>query len=160
MTEPPESGRNSDQYPVGQRRTRIQSRVYDTLKRIPGTEEVRLEESGTGIGDQVAASVSTSIFADGVVPCDEAALQVNWWPQLEGDDWFQIHYADATGFDCGWHRQANDHVDGLDHFQWREDPDGEYDYHSVGFEANNPVGILWEIVDERLVERITDHYSG
>lgn len=103
--------------------------------------------------------MNTAIFADGVVPGEESTLQVNWWPQPEEDDWFQIHYADATGFDCGWHRQVNDHVDGLDHFQQREDSSAEYEYHSVSFGANNPVGTLWEVVDERLVDRVTDHYS-
>lgn len=100
MPGPSESGPNPHRNLVGRRRTRIQSCVYDALKRIPGIEDVRLEESGTGISEQVAASVNTAIFADGVVPCDDATLQVNWWPQPEEDDWFQIHYADGTGFDC------------------------------------------------------------
>ena len=71
-----------------------------------------------------------------------------------GESWFQNHYAESSGFDSGWHRQANDHVDGLDHFQERESPEEEYRYSPVSLKIENPVGILWEVVDERLQDRL------
>lgn len=99
------------------------------------------------------------IFADGVISADEAYVQINWWPQPDGEAiWFQIHYIESSGFDCGWHRHANDHVDRLDHFQERESPEEGYRYREVSFEAENPIGILWEVVDERLQDRLRQRY--
>lgn len=139
---------------VGSARRRIQQRVRQHLKGIPGITNVRFEESGTGIGYQIRCDVDTMVFANGVVNCDEAYLQVNWWPQVDDESSrFQIHYVESTGFDCGWHRQENDHVDGLDHYQERVGSDEGYAYEAVTFESENPVGLLWEVVDERLRQR-------
>lgn len=160
MNGPPDPGRNPFDHAVGRVRNRIQNRVFENLKRIPGIIEVRWETSGTGIGHQIRGDVETRMFANGCIPTDDAYLQVNWWPQSAGDDnWFQIHYTDATGFDCGWHRQKNDHVDGLDHYQERDNPDADYEYEPVAFDAENPIGILWETVDERLTRRLCTRYE-
>ncbi len=159
MDESPGSGRDPFERAVGRARKRIQRRLYRNLKRVPGITDVRFEESGTGIGRQIRGAADTRVFASGVIP-DGASLQVNWWPRRDSDpNRFQIHYADGTGFDCGWHRQENDHVDGLDHYQQRESPEEEYTYEPVTFESNTPVGILWEVVDERLVERLQARYG-
>ena len=99
------------------------------------------------------------IFADGLISSDEAYIQVDWWPQPNGKvSWFEIHYVESDGFDCGWHRHANDHVNGLDHFQERESPEEAYQYRAVSFNTDNPVGILWVVVDERLQNLLRRRY--
>lgn len=154
-TDPDDSPENTR----GRRRRLIQSRLHRNLGKIPGIASVRFKETGSGISDQVRGNIDTRIFANGLISAEEAYVQVNWWPQPNGEaSWFQIHYTEASGFDCGWHRHANDHVDGLDHFQERETPEEEYRYRAVSFEAENPVGILWEVVDERLQNRLRQRY--
>jgi len=136
--------------------------LHQNLKRVPGLVDTRFEKSGTGAGLQLRAEVDTTVFADGVIDADGAYVQINWWPQAgeNGEDWYQIHYTDSTGFDRGWHRQPNEHVDGLDHYQERSASDVEYEYEPVIIDAENPVGILWEIVSGRLVDRLHHHYGS
>jgi len=88
--------------------------LHQNLKRVPGLVDTRFEKSGTGAGLQLRAEVDTTVFADGVIDADGAYVQINWWPQAgeNGEDWYQIHYTDSTGFDRGWHRQPNEHVEG------------------------------------------------
>lgn len=160
MTDPSEPGRAPYDHPVGRTRHRIQNRILSNLRQIPGIDRVRFEETGTGIGHQVRGDIDQLVFADGAVPVEEAYVQVNWWPQPDGtENRFRIHYTDGTGFDCGWHREANAHVDGLDHYQERESATAEYEYEAVEFAADNAVGILWEVVDERLVTRLRNRYE-
>lgn len=96
-------------------------RVLDQRKRNlqshPSTADVRFEESGTGADWRLVARLNCSILVDGRPPTDRARLFVNWWTHPGSTrDRFKFHYAESGGFDCGWHRQANDHVDGLEHF--------------------------------------------
>lgn len=135
----------------GRQRRLIQSRLHQNLGRIPGIASVRYEDTGSGIASQVRGDIDMRIFADGLISVDEAFVQVNWWPQPNGEaSWFQIHYTESSGFDCGWHRHANEHVEGLHHYQERNSSEEEYQYRAVTFEAENPIGILWKVVDERL----------
>lgn len=158
MTEPPEPGGNSYERVLGTRRNRIQNQLYENLKKVPGIEEVRYQESGTGIDHDIVGVIDTQIFADGVIEADESWVKVNWWPQPDGQSWFQIHYVEENGFNCGWHRQENNHVDGLDHYQEEEPSTDEVTYEPVNFEFDRPVGLLWEIVNGRLVERLKERY--
>ena len=145
--------------PRGRSQRLIQSRLYRNLGNIPGVASVRFEETESGIANQVHGDLNTMIFADGLISSEEAFVQVNWWPQPNGKvTWFEIYYVESDGFDCGWHRHANDHVDGLDHFQERESPEEEYQYREVSFNADNPVGLLWEVVDERLQNLVRRRY--
>ena len=156
----PEPGPSPFTHPIGHARSRIQNRLYLNLKRIPGLVEPRFVESEAGIGGKIRADVETMVFANGVIPTGEASVHANWWPQPDDEqDWFQIHYADETGFDCGWHRQANEHVDGLGHYQERDGVGSAYEYESVTLDVENPVGILWDVVDERLPARLWSHYE-
>ncbi|MFW5905612.1 MAG: hypothetical protein ACOCUO_02070 [archaeon] len=160
MTGPPSPGRNPHNHPIGDDRGQALRLILINLRKIPGTEAVRFQESGTGVDQEVRGEFNTDVFADGVIEAGEASVKVNWWP-LDGDEkyWYQIHYSDSTGFDCGWHRQQNDHVDGLDHYQERESPDDEYTYYPFSPSFDHPVGLLWEVVNGRLVERVTMRYG-
>ena len=132
MGGPSEPNRNPFEPDVGRARNRIHERVYDNLQRIPGIVDVRFERSGTGIGQQIRGDVDTTVFAQGLITAEAASIQANWWPQPDDEtDWFQVHYFEVDGFDCGWHRHENDHVDGLDHYQERESPDEAYRYEVV-----------------------------
>lgn len=160
MDPPPAPERSSYGYPAGDDRTQIQRILHENLKKVPGVEAVRFEESGTEVEHQVVGDIDTAVYADGIVDAEEAFVQVNWWPLSDEDQyWHQFHYVESGGFDCGWHRQENDHVEGLGHYQERESADGDYEYYPTNLHHENPVGILWEIMRHRLVERLKLRYD-
>jgi hypothetical protein len=160
MAGPPNSGDDRDPPSVRRSRNQVLGRLHANLKRVPGTENVRFERSGTGIDREIAGDVDPIIFADGVIPREEAHVKVNWWPQPDDEaTLFEIHYWEPEGCDGGWHRQPNDHVDGIDHVQWRDSADDEYEYEPLTIEAGAPVGILWEVVGELLPERLKNYYD-
>lgn len=149
----------ADEEPRGGKRRRILSILRDELRKVPSTEIVAYAETRTGIDVQVAATFNLSIFVDGAVDAEGATIYVNWWPQPLEKDRFKFHYVESTGFNCGWHRQENDHVDGLDHYQEQTDPEKDYSYEPVEFEQNNPTGLVWEITVDRLTTRVRDHHD-
>lgn len=160
MNGPPSTNGNPFEFTIGRQRQYVHTSLYNNLAKIPGVENVRWGESNAGIAEEIRADIAVDVFANGVIPCSEAHLTVNWWPQESGErDWFQIHYWDDTGFDCGWHRHDNDHVDGLTHYQERDDEDDEYDYSSISFDHENPIGILWDVVDDQLIQVILSRYA-
>lgn len=160
MPDPPDSSDDIPENTRGRRRRLTHSRLHRNLGNIPGITSIRFEETGSGISEQVRGMIDAMFVADGLVSADEAYVQVNWWPQPNGEeDWFQIHYTERSGIDCGWHRHANDHVDDRDHFQEPESSETEYRYRAVSFESENPVGILWEVVDERLQDLLKQRYQ-
>ena len=141
--------------PIGGRRKRILEQLRRNLQNHPATTAVRFVESGTGTDWRLAADLDLSILVRGDPPADEAQLYVNWWTHPDPTpDQFKIHYSDSSGFDCGWHRQENEHVDGLDHYQERPSSDADYAHDPVSFGHENPVGILWETLDGRLKPRL------
>jgi hypothetical protein len=159
MNGPPKPGRNPHDHPLGRLRDRAHQQLHSNLKKVPGIEQVRFEESGTGVEYQIGADVNTDVFASGEIPSDEASLKVNWWPQADKEAWFEFHYWDGTGYDCGWHREPNDHVDGLAHFQERESAGNDYEYEPFSVGQDVPVGILWTIADEKLVKHLLERYG-
>ncbi|RLM52736.1 hypothetical protein DVK07_21825, partial [Halorubrum sp. Atlit-26R] len=68
--------------------------------------------------------------------------------------YYTLHYSEPAGFDCGIHCEPNPHVDGLLHFQEREDVDDPYTYEPVSFDAGSVSGLLWEMLDA-LATRLT-----
>ncbi len=162
MPGPPESGRNPYEHPVGDGRNQIQRSLATNLKKVPGIESVRYENSQVGVEHQLVGDIDTSIFAEGIITAETATVQINWWPLHDDEDrnWYQFHYYESDGFDCGWHRHDNNHVDGLDHYQERQSPDDEYEYYTFQPHFSNPVGLLWEIVDDRLVSRLKMRYES
>lgn len=156
MERPPGEGRNPYKFPIGDDRNQIQRSLLRNLRKVPGVENVRYEESGTGVEYQVVGEIDTAIYADGLITCETASVTANWWPLDDDTDehWYKFHYFESSGFDCGWHRQTNDHVSGLDHYQERESPEDEYEYYEFHPAHRNPVGLLWEIVGDRLEDRL------
>jgi hypothetical protein len=151
-------GRNPHRYGLGGHRNRVQQTLKDHLNRVPGIERVRFETSRTGIDYQVVVDIDIDIFAHGVITAESARVQLNWWPQLSDPDWFEFHYIDPTDYNCGWHRHHNTHVDGLDHFQEYLPTSDETHYEPVTFEYDNPAGLVWEIIDDRLIQQVTEQY--
>lgn len=162
MTPPPGPGRNPHKVPVGEDRWQIQQYVYSNLKKVPGVTDVRFEESGTGVEHQIVGDIDTAVYADGVTDASAGKVQINWWPLHDEQDrhWHEYHYYESSGFDCGWHRHEHSHgVDGLNHYQERASTDEEYEYYEANLTHGNPVGILWEILGDRLVERMKIRHS-
>ena len=159
MPGPRDAGRNPYLHGLGGRRDQIQQTFKDNLRRIPGIENVRFEPSRTGIDHQVAGDIITEIFARGAITAESAWIQLNWWPQQSDPDWFEFHYIDATDYNCGWHRHQNTHVAGLDHFQEHFPETDETHYEPVTFEYETPVGLVWEIIDDRLTQQVIDRYQ-
>jgi len=160
MTGPSDPGHNPYDKSMGRARSRIYNRLLTNLKKVPGVNNVRHERSGTGVDYELVGDIDTDIFANGVIPCDDATVKANWWTHSDAEPpWFQFHYWDDE-LDCGWHRQPNDHVDGLDHLQYRTGASEEYEYETVDLEFTNAIGLLWEVVDGRLVTFLTDHYTS
>ncbi|WP_135823944.1 hypothetical protein [Halorussus ruber] len=140
---------------VGGKRRRILDQLKRNLRHHPGTAAVRFEESGTGTDWRLVTDLALSVLLNENPPVNDAELYVNWWPHPDPTpDQFKIHYVESSGFDCGWHRQENDHVAGLDHYQERHPSDAEYTYEPADFDHENPVGILWETLDEKLLPRL------
>jgi hypothetical protein len=79
----------------------------------------------------------------------EATLRVTWRP-LDPPE-FAFHYSEP-GFDCGWHREPNPHVDGEIHYQERAESE-KYSYESVDLDGDTAVELVWEVT-ERLRERL------
>lgn len=162
MPGPGDRGRTPYEYPAGDERSEIQRNLARNLKRVPGVGSVGFEESEIGVEYQVVGDIDTSIFASGIVETESASVTVNWWP-LHDDEarhWYQFHYDEPGGFDCGWHRHENGHVDGLTHYQERESPDDEYEYYEFEPHFGNPVGLPWEIVGDRLECRLALRYDA
>lgn len=161
MCAPLASDGGSPRSSVGGRRMRVLDQLKRNLQSHPATANVRYEESGTGADWRLVAALDCSILVGRRPSADEARVFVNWWTHPSPTrDRFKIHYAESNGFDCGWHRQANDHVDGLGHYQERTSSDEEYTYEPVDFEYEGPVGLLWETLDERLKQRLERRSEG
>lgn len=143
-----------DGHLIDGRRRLIHSRLRTNLQQFPEVDTVRYVDTRTGIDKQLRADFNGDILMSGELGIDEACLYVNWWTHSDGPDQFKFHYRDSSGYDCGWHRQKNDHVEGLDHFQWRTDSEENYQYEPIEFDYDQPPGMLWE-VRERLEEHLS-----
>lgn len=71
--------------------------------------------------------------------------------------YYTLHYSEPDGLDCGFHCEPNPHVDGVLHYQEREDPNDAYSYEPVGFDARSATGLFWELIDE-LADRIGESH--
>jgi hypothetical protein len=105
-------------------------------------------------------------------PAETASLRVTWLPNpspgpdasdRENDAWkrtpirayYTHHYSEPDGLDCGFHCEPNPHVDGLLHYQEREDTTDEYTYEPVSFDGRSVTGLLWEMMNA-LADRLGD----
>ena len=136
-----DGGRDSSR-DLGQERHRILRELRPQLTRHPAIEDVQ------GIPDgkfrELRADINPSAFGR---DAERATLRVAWWPAPE-DSEFAVHYSESTGYDCGFHREPNPHVDGKAHFQERSGPGDDYEYESVSFSVETPSRLLWTILDQ------------
>ncbi|GAB7020278.1 hypothetical protein JCM18750_31390 [Halostagnicola bangensis] len=89
-------------------------------------------------------------------PGPEAADRTNdAWMRTPIQAYYTIHYSESDGFDCGFHCEPNPHVDGLLHYQERDDADDTYTHEPVSFGARSVSGLLWELMDA-LADRLDD----
>ncbi|MGM0605087.1 MAG: hypothetical protein ACQETB_05375 [Halobacteriota archaeon] len=65
--------------------------------------------------------------------------------------YYSLHYRELDGFDC----EPNPHVDGLLHYQERDDASDRYSYEAVSFGARSVSELLWELMDA-LADRLSD----
>jgi len=131
----------------GRERHRILRELRRELERHPAVRRV------TGSPDDRYRELRATLDS-GVLGADdeEATLRVTWWPAPD-DPEYAFHYSDDTGFDCGWHREPNPHVDGKLHYQERPSPDESYRYEPVSLSAETPPRVLWTVLD-RLADRL------
>jgi hypothetical protein len=110
---------------------------------------------------ELRATIDSSWFGR---ETETASLRVTWLPDptpgpeasdRRNDTWmrtpiqayYTLHYSESDGFDCGFHCEPNPHVDGLLHYQKRENVDDAYTYEPVSFGARSVTGLLWEMMD-------------
>lgn len=138
-------GGNSDDR--GRERHRILRELQRELERHPAVQRVR--GSPDSKYRELRATINPAVLG---IEADEATLRVTWWPAPD-DPEYAFHYSDDSGFDCGWHREPNPHVDGKLHYQERPSPGAPYEYESISFAAGTPPRILWTVLD-RLTDRV------
>jgi len=138
----------------GGRRDRILLQLKNELKKFPSVDTVRFDETRTCFDYEITTTFDCDIFMADTLDLDHATLRANWWTHPDNPDKFKFHYHDSTKYDCGWHRQENDHVEGLDHFQWRTGGNEDYTYEPLELDQGLPPGIVWEIRD-RLKSRLS-----
>lgn len=141
-----DGGRDPSRH-LGQERHRILRELRHQLQRHPAVEEVQGVPDGTF--RELRADLDPSTFER---DAESASLRVSWWPAPD-DPEYVFHYSESTGFDCGWHREPNPHVDGKTHYQERSGPDAAYAYEPVSISARTPTRLLWAIL-ERLADRL------
>jgi len=119
--------------------------IRQELIRYPAIKTVQGHPHDT-LFTEIRADVDPSLVG---MDAPSGTLTVRWFVG-EPDDprRFAFHYADETGFDCGWHHHEQDHIDGWGHYQERESEADEYSYDPFQFESEEPSRIVWEIVAE------------
>ena len=89
-------------------------------------------------------------------PGPEASDRANdTWTRTPIRAYYTLYYSESQGLDCGFHCEPNPHVDGLLHYQEREDANEAYTYEPVSFGARSVTGLLWEMMDA-LADQIRD----
>lgn len=151
----------------GQDRQRILRELRGELARHPAVQSVEGEPPDEY--RELRATFDPSRFGRGA---ETASLRVTWIPDPSpgpeasdraNDTWmrtpirayYTLHYSESDGLDCGFHCEPNPHVDGLLHYQKREDANDAYTYEPVSFGARSVTGLLWEMIDA-LADRLGD----
>ena len=130
--------------PFASSRHRALRAVINALRRHPIVTEARGHPPSTFT--EVRATLDPARWDHNA---ESATLRVTWQPISPPE--FAFHYSE-DGFDCGWHREPNPHVDGDAHYQERVDTE-PYRYDPISFEAETPPELVWEVM-ERLRNRI------
>ena len=149
----------------GRDRHRILRELRNELRRHPAVRSVEGEPPDEYRELRAALDPSWFSRAQGT-----ASLRLTWVPDptpgpeasdRANDTWtrtpirayYTLHYNESHGLDCGFHCEPNPHVDGLLHYQEREDANEAYTYEPVSFGARSVTGLLWEMMDA-LADRI------
>jgi len=130
--------------PFANSRHRALRAVIDALRRHPVVTEARGHPPSTFT--EVRATLAPDRWGHDT---ESATLRVTWQPISPPE--FAVHYSEE-GFDCGWHREPNPHVDGEAHYQERVG-EGSYRYEPITFEGETAPELVWEIM-ERLRGRL------
>ena len=151
----------------GRDRHRILRELRSELARHPAVQSV--EGGPPDTYRELRVTLDPSWFGR---PAETASLRVTWIPnQSPGPDasdretgawtrtpiraYYTLHYSEPDGLDCGFHCEPNLHVDGLLHYQERDDTTEEYTYVPVSFDGRSVTGLLWEMMDA-LADRLGD----
>jgi len=135
-----DGGRDSSRN-LGQERHRILRELRHQLDPHPAVEDVRGVPNGKF--RELRANLDPAAFGR---DAEDASLRVSWWPAPDGPE-YAIHYSESTGFDCGFHREPNPHVEGKTHYQERDSPDEAYEYEAVELSPRTPTRLLWTVLD-------------
>jgi len=130
--------------PFANSRHRALRAVIDALRRHPVVTEARGHPPSTFT--EVRATLDPTRWDH---DAESATLRVTWQPISPPE--FAFHYSE-DGFDCGWHREPNPHVEGDAHYQERVS-DGSYRYESISLEGETAPELVWEIM-ERLQSQV------
>jgi len=143
---------------LGGRRRRVMEQLRVALRDWPPVSVVQFVQTRDGHDVELVADINTDVLLNGAVPSDDARIGINWWTHPDDiPDQFTFHYSDATGFDCGWHRQPHeDDTINLDHYQERAGANEDYVYEPIDYQETTPVGLLWEILSSRLSDRLRE----
>lgn len=128
--------------PFSNDRHRILREVIEALRRHPVVVDVGGYPPSTFT--EVRATLAPNRWGH---ETESATLRVTWQP-IDPPE-FAFHYSEA-GFDRGWHREPNPHVDGDAHYQER---DGPYRYEPISFDGDTAPELVWEVM-ERLEQRL------
>jgi hypothetical protein len=133
-------------------RHRTLTELRRTVRHHPAVADAYAVREGTGRFRDLHVEFVPEILG---IDAEEAGLRVEWRPRpgADGPAFFVFHYHDSSGRDFGWHHEPNPHVEGLAHFQHRDDPDAAYTYEAMAFESDSPVELLWELLG-RIEERM------
>ncbi len=85
---------------------------------------------------------------------EESDRTSDTWMRTPIRAYYTLHYSESSGFDCGFHREPNPHIDGLLHYQERDEVDDPYTYDPASFDTRSVSGLLWEMMDA-LANRLT-----
>ena len=137
---------------AAERRHRTLTELKRTVRRHPAVDVAAGVDENDGRFRELDVDFDARILD---VEADDASLRIEWRPRPDPAEpaYFVFHYWDSTGRDFGWHREPNPHVNGLEHFQERSDPNADYEYESAEFDSLSPIELCWEILG-RIEERV------
>jgi len=139
----------------------IDASVYhglrDVLNRHPTVTTVEFEPDSIS-KEFIRATVAPSRIEPPTGP-DSPIIDVEW--RFRGEtEYYRIHYADPnTGFNCGWHRDADHPEIGPVHFQYDHPETGDTDHTRAEFAKSVPTEILWTAL-QRLFETKVPAYTS
>lgn len=130
---------------AAERRHRTLTELRRTVRRHPAVDVATGIRGDEGRFRELDVALDPLVLG---VEAAEAGLRIEWRPRPDPAEraYFVFHYYDSTGRDFGWHREPNPHVEGLTHFQVREQAGDAYEYRAASLDADSPVELLWLVL--------------